>query len=57
MESELRKIQKANNHNFQDEMETKELKLLSESDFFKYLPEKTKRKINQVLSESERRVK
>ena len=57
MESELRKIQKANNHNFQDEMETKELKLLSESDFFKYLPEKTKRKINQVLSESERKIK
>ena len=52
MESELTRIQNNNNHNSHVEIETEELKLLLESDFFKYLPENTKRKINKVLSAS-----
>jgi hypothetical protein len=50
MESKLNRISRFSKQNFHGKVEIKELELLLESNFFKYLPEKTKKKINQVLS-------
>jgi len=53
MKSELNNLQQKDKFYGKGKIDAGELMLLTNSDFFKYLPEKTQRKINQVLLSSE----